>query len=83
MFRFILFILALYLIFKASVRWLFPWLVKRYMDKVKRNYQQTNPGYNEQKPNEGAVHIKHTTGNKRTPNANNVGEYIDFEEVKE
>jgi hypothetical protein len=79
-------LILIYIIFRLSVRWLFPWLLKRYIKKVqKRFYEQNsypgNENYEPQKNNNPKVSINYP-GRKKYFDVDDV-EYTSFEEVTE
>lgn len=59
-------------------RYLLPWLVRRYMNKVRNQFYQRQ-GWAETKDPNLKVNIKHQKEAKSSPKTS---EYIDFEEIK-
>jgi len=77
---------VIYIIFRLSVRWLFPWLLKRYIKRVQQRFNEQN-GYstaddfqNQNKKNP-KVTINYP-GRKKHFEVNDI-EYTDYEEIKE
>ncbi len=70
---------------KILSRLLAPILMKRFANKMQSRFQQQ---FNQQQQNynpkqeEGKVTLEKTKKNQST-NSNNVGEYVDFEEIEE
>ncbi|NVK52168.1 MAG: DUF4834 family protein [Flavobacteriaceae bacterium] len=79
--RTILIILAFYYGFKIVSRYVLPFFLKRYINKVQNRAQQQYQ--QRQEPN---VKVGETVIDKKPSNANQsnnkVGEYVDFEEVE-
>ncbi len=80
--RTILIILVIYYGFKIIMRFAFPLLMKRFMSKVERKFQEQQ-GQNKQ--NQPSTKVGETIIDKN-PNStkktsNNVGEYVDYEDV--
>jgi len=79
--RTILVILAVYYVFKFVMRLALPFLMKKFMGKVEKKFQQQHGQY--QSP--PSVKVGETVIDKK-PNSNqksndSVGEYVDYEEV--
>ena len=75
-----------YYLFKMIMRWLTPFLLKYFANKMQDRFeQQFNQHYQNQQhqsEEEGSVIIDKTnTSNQKK--SNNLGEYVDFEEVDE
>lgn len=73
MLKFILYMLLFYVIFRYVFGGLFKVKVYNF-----NNYQQGSPETKE----EGTITIKDTGSGKSNSSNNNIGEYVDFEEVK-
>ncbi|MBN2757013.1 MAG: hypothetical protein JXR51_07525 [Bacteroidales bacterium] len=71
--KFILFIVLFYYLAKSLVRIFFPILLKNFDSKINDSFQN--------KSKEGEVKIKYTKKNQKIDK--NIGEYTDFEEVKD
>lgn len=84
--KFLFIIIMIYYFFKVLGRWIFPFLVKRWMKRFQKRFFEQNPHINPDfdRGKEGEVNIKYNqqqnTGNK---NNENIGDYVDFEEIKE
>lgn len=85
--RTILIILLVYYGFKFMFRFLFPFLLTRWVTKKTQQFQQQNQFTDAEKvkefakQKEGEVKIKATKANK--PETDGIGDYVDYEEVKE
>lgn len=72
-------IIVLYGVLRLSAKYLFPFLVKRYLNKVKRRFEeQQNPGSTTQQST-NKVKIKYPSREKNHSDLNL--EYTDYEEV--
>ena len=72
-----------YFFFKYTIRLLAPFLIKRFANKMQDKFRQEfNQQYKNNDSNEGEVTIenKKKSSNSKT---DNVGDYVDFEEVDE
>lgn len=80
--RTILIILLVYYGLKIIGRFVFPLLMKRFMGKVEKKFQEQQGHYQKQEP---ATKVGETVIDKKPGQQNktndNVGEYTDYEEV--
>lgn len=67
------------------VRWVFPWFVKRQLRKFEQNFYQQNPNAaraNErQKSKDGDVKV--SMNEPKKSDKDELGDYIDFEDIDE
>ena len=80
LFRFLFWFFLISYILRILGRYFFPILLKRYINKKQSQFNQQ---FNQQDSNlekEGKVSIK-TKPKKSATDKNNIGEYVDFEEV--
>ena len=80
--RTILIILLIYYGLKIIARFAFPFLIKNFMGKVERkfNEQQQNQSNNQQtKVGETIIDVKPNSNQKTN---DSVGEYVDYEEIE-
>ena len=82
----ILIILLVYYTLKLLARWfapkLFTYAAKKTEDHFKKSFQQyQNYSQSGEQVNEGEVSIKKKTSPQKKANTDNVGEFIDFEEI--
>lgn len=86
--RTILIILLVYYGFKFLFRFLFPLLLKRWVDKKTQEFQQKSNYMDGEKAKEfakqqeGKIKIK-PSNKSNTPGTDDVGDYVDYEEVKD
>ena len=79
--RTILIILAIYYGFKLIARYVLPFFLKRFVNKMQDRAQQQYSGKQEDpNVNVGETSIDKKPGNQQQSN-NSVGEYVDYEEV--
>ncbi|RLD36783.1 MAG: hypothetical protein DRI74_08410 [Bacteroidetes bacterium] len=92
LFRFLLLLIVFYYVFKLLVRFVFPFFVKRFLNKAQQNFYNQNPHLDpdQQKKKEGEVKVeskpkgeKNTEQNKSKNSDDDFGDYVDFEEIKE
>ncbi|SMO61776.1 protein of unknown function [Saccharicrinis carchari] len=78
----IFFILVFYYLFRFIARVIVPFLLGRQMNKMNNHYKREQSFKTQKKREEGKVTIqkKHKSPKKVSPD---VGEYIDYEEVKD
>ncbi|MFD1096045.1 DUF4834 family protein [Salegentibacter chungangensis] len=79
----ILIVLLVYFGFKILIRWFGPLLLKYFMRKMGRKFEQQfkqQAGQYQSGKKEGDISIDKKPKNKRNSNKN-VGEYIDYEEI--
>ena len=77
-------ILLIYLFFRLLTRTLFPFLVRNYVKKAQEKFYQQNPNIDpeEAKKHEGEVKVKSRPKNEHNKK-DELGDYVDFEEVDE
>ncbi len=80
----LLFILFVYLFFRIFTRILLPFFAKRYVKKAQERFYEQNPHIDpdEAKRREGEVNIKSRPQNQ-SAKKDELGDYVDFEEVEE
>jgi len=80
--RTILIILVIYYVFKIVMRFAFPLLMKRFMGKMEKKFQQQQGQY---RPDQHTTKVGETSIDKKpdsnSSTNNNVGEYVDYEDV--
>lgn len=86
--RTILIIVLVYYAFKFLFRFLFPLLLKRWVDKKTQQFQQQSNYMDSEKAKEfakqkeGEIKIKTTKKSQKT-DTDNVGDYVDYEDVND
>ncbi len=75
-------IFAVYYGLKLIGRYVFPWLLKRFINKQQEKfYNQTQSGNSRTERQEGEVKI--TGAPQRSSKKDDLGEYVDYEEIKD
>lgn len=75
-------LVLIYLAFRVLTAFVLPFMVKRYLNRVKKKYYQNNPSFNQNKESgKGGVTITYNE-RKNRGTTGNLGEYTDFEEIK-
>jgi hypothetical protein len=81
--RFLLIVFFIYLFFKVFARFILPLVIKLTMRRVQDKFYEQNPHLRPETPQkEGKVTIKRVSKDKDDHDSTNIGEYIDYEEVK-
>jgi hypothetical protein len=86
LFRFLLILIVIYYVFKLLVRFVFPFVVKNYLNKMQRNFYEQNPHLDpDAKKKEGEVKVDSCpeNGKQAERKDDDFGDYIDYEEIKE
>ncbi len=77
--------ILIYIIFRVVTGLIIPWLLKRQLNKYKKKYYERNQGgrkYSGKQRNKD-VNISIKTKDKKRFDSDNIGEYIDFEEIED
>ena len=83
--RTILIFILIYYAFRIIVRYLLPYFAKRWVQKAQENFQRQQ-GYvdpEEAKEREGEVNIKSKPTTSPENSKKDLGDYVEFEEIKE
>lgn len=82
MLRIILTFILIYLVFRILTTFVFPWLASWYLKRFSKRFYRNNQwqGQHHQQKQEHGVHI---SGKPPESKKDDLGEYIDFEEIKE
>jgi maltodextrin utilization protein YvdJ len=81
LFRLALVILTVYVVFKFFVRFIFPSLLRNYVQGMQDKFAQQQPEkYSNGK--EGDISITVMEKDKKRPASSDAGEYVDYEEIK-
>lgn len=83
MLKFIGTILIIYLIFRVLTTYVFPWLVKRYIERAKNKFYSDNPQYREKQEKKAGEMTISYKDDQDQPDTDKLGEYTDFEDIKE
>ena len=76
--------LLIYLLFRLFTRTLLPFFARKYVKKAQEKFYQQNPDIDpdEAKRKEGEVEVKSRPKNQHSKK-NDLGDYVDFEEIEE
>jgi hypothetical protein len=77
--RFIFIVFIIYLVFKVLSKYVLPFLVRKSVKNFQEKFYQQNP--NVRRKEEGEVTIQQDKKTKEK--SGDIGEYVDFEEVKD
>ena len=80
--RTILIILLVYYIFKIVMRFAFPFLVKKFMGKVEKKFQEQQGNRTNKQTTKVGETIVDKTPNSDKKSNDSVGEYVDYEEIE-
>ncbi len=73
-------IILIFYALRLALRYVLPWLVRRYIRKMQRNMD----AYNHQKSGDSTGEMKVKAGKTEEPKIDpDAGEYVDFEEIKD
>lgn len=78
----ILIILLVYYIFKIVMRFAFPFLVKKFMGKVEKKFQEQQENQTNNQTTKVGETIVDKTPNSDKKSNDSVGEYVDYEEIE-
>jgi len=82
--RIILIIILVYIFFRILVSFVLPLIVRWYLNKSREKFFRDHPQYAErQKKKEGEMTISIKRTSQVRPNSDKLGEYTDFEELKD
>lgn len=81
-FKIILVFILIYLLFSILIRYVFPYLIKRHFRKTQEKFYGKSTESKKRKK-EGAVNIDYDPNNNNKKNGDDLGEYVDYEEIKE
>jgi len=82
--KLLLIIILVYLFFRILVRYILPWMVRRYIKKAREKFYRQNPHFDhheQKKEGEMTISIKRTKHSK--PDTDKIGDYTDYEEIKD
>ena len=82
--KFIFWVIFIYLAFRLSAKYLAPYLISRFIRKTQERFFGQNPHLRneEEQKDEGEVSIK-TESQSSSAKKDDLGEFVDFEEVPE
>jgi len=84
LFRLILIVLTVYLVYSLIIRIVLPSLMRKYVNDFQKRYSQQNqPTRNDfDQKKEGEISITYINKDKNNSQAADSGEYVDYEEIK-
>lgn len=85
LFRLILIVLTVYVVFSLLMRYIFPSLLRKYVTDMQKKYtgQNQHPQQEQNQKKEGEISIKYINKDKSTTsNPPDDGDYVDYEEIK-
>jgi hypothetical protein len=83
MLNFLFVILIIYVVIVILFRFVFPFLLKRFVNRLQRNIFNQNNDFQQkeyQSKKKGDINVDYIPP-KSNSNTNNVGEYVDYEEI--
>lgn len=81
--KFFLILFLIYLFLKVFNRFILPLLVRLTLQKVQSRFYEQNPHLKPETPRkEGKITIKRVSKDKDDLRSSEVGEYVDYEEIK-
>lgn len=83
LFNFILVVFIIVMAFRIFFLNVLPYLLKRKLEKMQNGFNQgqSQSSSNQNSAKEGDVHFKKPNTHSKTVGKENVGEYVDFEEI--
>lgn len=85
LFKIILILIALYYLFYLGFRYVFPWLLKRYIRKTQEKFygKSSQQGKSKKQKKEGEVNIDYVPEDEKKKKDSDLGEYVDYEEIED
>jgi hypothetical protein len=82
-FRLMMYFLLIYVVFTALTRYIFPLLLRGYLNKFSKRFESENPDlFDDGKKKEGEIKISHIDTSQTTKKAASDDDYVDYEEIK-
>ncbi|MFN2395692.1 MAG: hypothetical protein ABR597_08395 [Bacteroidales bacterium] len=79
--------ILIYLIFRLFTYYVLPWILKWYLKRFKKKFYESNPHLRQEEETSGKgkskVRITYKRSDERNKSLDDVGEYVDFEELDE
>jgi hypothetical protein len=83
LFRLIMYFLLIYVVFATLTRFVFPLLLRGYLNNFRKRYESENPDlFDNEKKKEGDIKISHINTTQASKKSSADEEYIDYEEIK-
>jgi len=81
---FLIILILIFVIGPSLIRLLFPFLLKSFIKRAQKQMNQQFQQQNNSNSREGEINIKKpTTSKEKAAHKDELGEYVDFEEIKE
>jgi hypothetical protein len=80
--RLIIILLLVYVVYRFFVSTIAPSLFKHFVNEFQKQHMNANPPQQEQTPKEGTITIKKDENKQKKENSDNIGEYVDYEDIK-
>jgi predicted Holliday junction resolvase-like endonuclease len=83
LFRLIMYFLLFYVVFTAIARYIFPLLLRAYINNFRKRFESDNSDlFDNEKKKEGEIKISNIHNNKASKKASSNDDYVDYEEIK-
>jgi hypothetical protein len=83
LFRLIMYFFLIYVVFAALTRFVFPLLLRGYLNNFHKRFESENPDlFDNDKKKEGEIKISHISTTQNSKKSAEDGEYVDYEEIK-
>ncbi len=83
--RIIIVFILIYLVFRVITLYIMPWLLKKFIERQRKKYYertgQKDNSYNTKNKSERDINI--SNNGKKQLSTDDVGEYVDFKEIKD
>ena len=75
----------IYIVFRIITGLIIPWLLKRQLNKFKKKFYEQNQSRQaySRKRQKGGVNVSMDKKSKKKFDSDNIGEYVDFEEIND
>jgi hypothetical protein len=83
LFRLIIYFFLIYAVFTALIRFVFPLLLRGYLNNFSKRYESENPDlFGNEYKKEGEIKISHVEKDQAVKKTSSDDDYVDFEEIK-
>jgi hypothetical protein len=83
LFRLLMYFLLIYVVFAALTRFVFPLLLRGYLNNFRRKFESENPNlFDNGIKKEGEIKISHINTTQASKKSSSDDDYIDYEEIK-
>jgi hypothetical protein len=78
-----MYFLLIYVVFAALTRFVFPLLLRGYLNNFRKRFESENPDLvDDEKKKEGEIKITHINTTQSPKKSSSDDDYVDFEEIK-